>query len=126
MKIIGTTTVKEVETQQLNFGGSRTNPESPVRGTEIIFAGVGTSGVNVPPNKNLHALNAEVRRRTGCPPLSETIRSRRLCLLGHIARAEPEMDHCQALRAAIKSLHEIGKGDEDARLTPGPVLLRLI
>jgi len=38
-----------------------------------------------PPNPLQHVSNAEVRRRTGCPPLSETIRSRRLCLFGHMA-----------------------------------------
>jgi len=37
-----------------------------------------------------HVTDAEVRRRTGCPPLSETIRFRRLRLFGHIARACPE------------------------------------
>ena len=49
-----------------------------------------------------HVTNVEVRRRTGCSPLSETIRSiRRLRLFGRIARAEPEMDHCRCLRTAI-------------------------
>ena len=48
-----------------------------------------------------HVANAEVRRRTGCPPLSETIRSRRLRLFCRIVCAEPEMDHCRALHAAI-------------------------
>jgi hypothetical protein len=33
-----------------------------------------------------HVTNAEIRRRTGCPPLSETIRSRRLRLFGHSPR----------------------------------------
>jgi len=41
----------------------------------------------------LHSANAEVRRRTGCPPLSETIR--RIRLFGHIERAGQEMDHCR-------------------------------
>jgi len=49
------------------------------------------------------ASNAEVRRRTDCPLLSETIRSRRLRLFGHIARAGPEMDHCRALHAVINN-----------------------
>ena len=48
-----------------------------------------------------HVTNAEVRGRTGCPPVSEVIRSRRLRLFGHIARAHQEMDHCRALRAVI-------------------------
>lgn len=48
-----------------------------------------------------HVTNTEVRRRTGCLPLSEVIRSRRLRLFGHVARAGSEMDHCRALHAAI-------------------------
>ena len=48
-----------------------------------------------------HVTNTEVRHRTGCPPLSDTIRSRRLRLFGHVARAGSEMDYCRALRAAI-------------------------
>jgi len=38
-----------------------------------------------------------------CPPLSETIRSRRLGLFGHIAHAGPEMDHCWAFHAPINN-----------------------
>src|SRR6218665_4005130 len=48
-----------------------------------------------------HVTNAEVRRRTGCLPLSEFIRSRRLSWFGHVARASPELDHRRALYAAV-------------------------
>src|SRR6218665_2423096 len=48
-----------------------------------------------------HVTNAEVRRRTGCLPLSEIIRSRRLNWFGHVARASPELDHRRALYAAV-------------------------
>jgi len=43
--------------------------------------------------------NCEIRNRTGCTPARPTdiIRCRRLQLFGHI-----EMDHCHALRAAIR------------------------
>jgi len=40
---------------------------------------------------------------TGCPLLSETIRSRRLRLFGHVAHAVPKMDHCRALYAVINN-----------------------
>jgi len=55
-----------------------------------------------------HVSNAEVRRRTGCTPLSETIRSRWLCLFGHIARAGPEMNHCRALKSRHESIVTVG------------------
>src|SRR6218665_4104218 len=41
------------------------------------------------------------KRRTGCLPLSEIIRSRRFSWFGHIARASPELDHRRALYAAV-------------------------
>jgi len=49
----------------------------------------------------------EVSRRTGCPPLSETILSRRLRLFGHIARAGPEMYHCVLFMPPSITLHGI-------------------
>jgi len=42
-----------------------------------------------------HVTNAEVRRHTGCLPLSEIIRSRRLSWVS------PELDHRRALYAAV-------------------------
>src|SRR6218665_355578 len=48
-----------------------------------------------------HVTNAEVRRRTGCLPLSEIIHSRRLNWFGHVAWASPELDHRRALYAAV-------------------------
>jgi len=42
--------------------------------------------------------------RTGQPPVTCTIVSRRLRLFGHIARADPSQDHSHALRAAINRL----------------------
>ena len=54
-----------------------------------------------------HVTNEEVRRRTGQPPVTSTIVSRRLRLFGHIARADPSgpsQDHSRALQAAINRL----------------------
>ena len=51
-----------------------------------------------------HVTNEEVRRRTGQPPVTCTIVSRRLRLFGHIARADPSQDHFRALQAAINRL----------------------
>ena len=48
--------------------------------------------------------NEEVRRRTDQPPLTDTIRTTRLKYFGHIARADPSMDHSRALRASVALL----------------------
>ena len=48
--------------------------------------------------------NEEVRRRTDQPPLTGTIRTTRLKYFGHIARADPSMDHSRALRASVAPL----------------------
>jgi len=45
------------------------------------------------------ATNFEVRRRTGQPLLSDTVRIRRLKLFGHVARANKSQDHSRALQA---------------------------
>ena len=45
--------------------------------------------------------NFEVRRRTGQPLLSDTVRIRRLKLFGHVARADKSQDHSRALQACI-------------------------
>ena len=45
--------------------------------------------------------NFEVRRRTGQPQLSDTVRIRRLKLFGHVARADKSQDHFRALQACI-------------------------
>jgi len=49
-----------------------------------------------------HISNCEIRNRTGCTPATDIICCRRLQLFCHIARSEPEMYHCRALRAAIR------------------------
>jgi len=49
-----------------------------------------------------HISNCEIRNRTGCTPATDIIRCRRLQLFGHIARSAPEMNHCRALRVAIR------------------------
>jgi len=49
-----------------------------------------------------HVSNHEVRRHTDCILASEIIQSRRLKLFGHTARADVELDHHRALRAAIQ------------------------
>ena len=48
--------------------------------------------------------NEEVRRRTDQPPLTDIIRTTRLKYFGHIARANPSMDHSLALRASVAPL----------------------
>jgi len=45
--------------------------------------------------------NFEVRRRTGQPLLSDTVRTRRLKLFGHVARVDKSQDHSRALQACI-------------------------
>ena len=45
--------------------------------------------------------NFEVRRRTGQPLLSDTVRIRCLKLFGHMARADKSQDHSRALQACI-------------------------
>jgi len=47
--------------------------------------------------------NYEVRRRTGQPLLSHTVRTRRLKLFGHVAQAEKSQDHSRALQSWISS-----------------------
>jgi len=49
-----------------------------------------------------HVSNAEVRRTTGCSPLSHLVTNRRLWLFGHIARSSPREDHRRALAACIR------------------------
>ena len=51
-----------------------------------------------------HVSNAEVRRTTGCSPLSHLVTYRRLRLFGHIARSSPREDHHRALAAAIRQV----------------------
>ena len=51
-----------------------------------------------------HVLNAEVRRTTGCSPLSHLVTKRRLRLFGHIARSSPREDHNWALAACIRQV----------------------
>jgi len=48
-----------------------------------------------------HITKEEVRRRTGQPPVTSVIAKKRLCLFGHLARADPSQDHSRILRAAI-------------------------
>jgi len=51
-----------------------------------------------------HITNEEVCQRTDQPPLTHIICTTRLTFLGHIARANPSMDHSQALRACVAPL----------------------
>ena len=50
-----------------------------------------------------HVSNAEVRRTTGCSPLSHLV-TRRLRLFGDIAHSSPREDHHRALAAAIRQV----------------------
>jgi len=51
-----------------------------------------------------HVSNAEVRRTTGCSPLSRLVTNRRLRLFSHIARSSPREDHYRALSACIRQV----------------------
>jgi len=51
-----------------------------------------------------HVSNAEVRRTTGCSPLSHLVTNRRLRLFGHIARSSSREDQNRALAAAIRQV----------------------
>src|SRR5260221_11876772 len=51
----------------------------------------------------LHITNKEVRTRKGCTPPSDIIRSRWLRLFGHIARADAEQIHHQALCTIVRN-----------------------
>jgi len=51
-----------------------------------------------------HVSNAEVRRTTGCSPLSHLVTNRRLRLFGHIACSSSHEDHHRALAAAIRQV----------------------
>jgi len=51
-----------------------------------------------------HVSNAEVRRTTGCSPLSHLVTNRRLRLFGHIARSSPREDHHRALAVCIRQV----------------------
>jgi len=58
-----------------------------------------------PTNLNpVNTVNAEVRRTTGCSPLSHLVTNRRLRLFGHIARSSPREDHHWALAACIQQV----------------------
>jgi len=51
-----------------------------------------------------HVSNAEVRRTTGCSPLSHLVANRRLRLFGHTARRSPREEHHRALAACIRQV----------------------
>jgi len=51
-----------------------------------------------------HISNEEVRRRTDQSPLTDIICSSRLKFFGHIARADPSVDHSRALRDSLVPL----------------------
>jgi len=51
-----------------------------------------------------HVSNAEVRRTTGCSPLSHLVTNRCLRLFGHIACSLPREDHQRALAACIRQV----------------------
>jgi len=51
-----------------------------------------------------HMSNTEVRRTTGCSPLSHLVTNRHLWLFGHIARSSPREDHHRALAVCIRQV----------------------
>ena len=66
-----------------------------------------------------HVLNAEVRRTTGCSPLSHLVSDRRLRLFGHIARSSPREDHHRALAACIRQYSPTGSDQQEDLATLG-------
>jgi len=68
---------------------------------QFLWSVVSTANTTSPLQQ--HVSNHEVRRHSDCIPASKIIQSRRLKLFGHIARADVELDHHRALRAAIRS-----------------------
>jgi len=56
--------------------------------------------------------NFEVRRRTGQPLLSDTVRIRCLKLFGHVARADKSQDHSRALQACPKELEAASRSSK--------------
>ena len=73
-----------------------------------------TSGIPVS-----HVTNYEVRRRTGQPLLSHTVRTRRLKLFGHVAQAEKSQDNPVLYKPAYCPLQETGGGVQVVQDTPG-------
>ena len=69
--------------------------------------------------------NAEVRRTTGCSPLSHLVTNRRLRLFGHIARSSPREDHHRALASCIRQVYRpTGSDQQEDLATLGSVQLR--
>jgi len=60
--------------------------------------------LRIPYTRTRHVSNAEVRRTTGCSPLSHLVINRRLRLFGHISRSSSREDYHQALAAAIRQV----------------------
>jgi len=71
-----------------------------------------------------HVSNAEVRRTTGCSPLSHLVTNRRLRLFGHIARSSPRKDHHQVLAACIRQVPPTGSDQQEDVAALGSVQLR--
>ena len=71
-----------------------------------------------------HVSNADVRRTTGCSPLSHLVTTRRLRLFGHIARSSLREDHYRALAACIRQVPPDWKRPAGDIATLGSVQLR--
>jgi len=65
--------------------------------TSILVLTAGIPGMPVSTCIN----NEEGRCRTGQPPIASVIAKIRLCLFGHLARADPSQEHSHILQAAI-------------------------
>ena len=48
-----------------------------------------------------HVSNHEIRRRSAQPPVTQTIKTRRLKLFGYLVRSDPGDDHARALNAGV-------------------------
>ena len=68
-----------------------------------------------------HISNEEVRRRTDQPSLTHIIRTARLKFFGHIARADPSMDHSRAVDsdslASESTVEPLGQSGSSAEET---------
>jgi len=99
--------MKMLRVPQPPFWGPKTNVQFPQLWCSTLTVGDSDTRalrkiLRIPYTR--HVSNTEVRRTTGCSPLSHLVTNRRLRLFGHIARSSPHEDHHRALAACIRQL----------------------
>jgi len=72
-----------------------------------------------------HVSNAEVRRTTGCSPLSHLVTNRRLRLFGRIASSLPRRTTIEPLQRVSDKYRPTGSDQQEDLAILGSVLLRL-